>query len=75
MYSPNRKPVVSNVEPSAIQSLPVKSFDESVKLAGVLADDLVAYCRRQVAKLAFDELARVRPDAVGVPSLPPSSSR
>src|SRR5215470_19868143 len=40
--------------------------DESVQLAGVLADDLVANFCGQVAQLTLDEFARIGPHAVRV---------
>src|SRR5437762_12611995 len=39
---------------------------KAIQLAGVLADDLVAHLRGQVAQVALDELARVGPHPVRV---------
>src|SRR2546425_5318478 len=42
------------------------SADEAVEPARVLANDLLAHGRGQVAELALDELARVGPHAIGM---------
>ena len=50
---------------SAVSSL-LRSVDEPVQFAGVLADNFVPHLRGQVTQFALDELARVGPHPVRV---------